>query len=100
MITFHRLALADVWEAQVWYRERSLPAALKFHSALDSTLSGIADDPGRFAEIRPGYQYARMFGFPYIVVFKAWSADRINVMAVMHTSRQTDFWIDRDPRDI
>ena len=95
MIDFHEFALAEAREAQRWYAERSVQAAIRFKGKLDEAISGIVANPDLFPEICPGFQYARIFGFPYIVVFRSLSSDVQRVLAVAHTSRESGYWQDR-----
>ena len=69
MIEFHELALAEARQAQGWYADRSERVALRFRSQLDDAIARVAASPERFPKLSKGIQYARIFGFPYIVVF-------------------------------
>ena len=96
MIEFHELALEEVREAQAWYAERSPAAAAKFRLALDRAVEGIVRSPDRFPKIHSHFRYACVFGFPYIITYRQRQHDVPMVMAVAHTSRQSNYWIDRE----
>jgi len=95
MIGFHELALAEAVDAQEWYARRSLRAARNFRTQMDEAIAGIVADPNRFPAIRKDFQYARILGFPYIVVFRNDTEQNLVVYAIAHTTRRSGYWVDR-----
>lgn len=96
-IRFHRLASGEFLEAYHWYLERSEQAAKNFVSAVDHCLFRIADHSQRLPKAGRTYQYVRVNGFPYVVIFrKIEAADfQFFIFAVSHTSRKTGYWRSR-----
>lgn len=96
MIEFHELAMAEAREAQAWYADRSHQAAKSFLFQFRATVARIVESPDQFASIRNHFKYARIFGFPYIVVFRSRHDGIILIVAIAHTSRRSGFWKDRE----
>jgi plasmid stabilization system protein ParE len=94
MIFFHAEASRELQEVLDWYLERSPAAASKFASGVSKAVADIDADPERFGHLHGDFQYARVFGFPYIVVYQR-RADRVTVLAIAHTGRREKYWIDR-----
>ena len=96
MIEFHEQAIAEAREAQAWYAVRSRRAAESVRSQLRVSIGRIIESPDQFANIRKNYKYARIFGFPYTVVFRRKSDGTLLVVVIAHTSRSRGYWSDRD----
>lgn len=96
MIEFHELALSEARNAQAWYAVRSQRAADSFQAQLRVSIARIEQAPEQFAQIRKHYQYARIVGFPYIVVFRPKQDGNLLVVAIAHTSRKSEYWSKRD----
>ncbi|MEO8497367.1 MAG: type II toxin-antitoxin system RelE/ParE family toxin [Planctomycetota bacterium] len=95
MIEFHELALAEARQAQRWYADRSQRVALRFRRQLDKAIARVAESPERFPKLSERFPYARIFGFPYIVVYSRRDDENLLVLAIAHTSRPTGYWSDR-----
>jgi plasmid stabilization system protein ParE len=96
MIDFHDLAIQEAREIQKWYSERSRRAAIRFRSEFNKTIFQISETPTRFPLIHQHYRYARIFGFPYMVVFCQQSDVNQLVVAIAHTSQQFGYWSNRE----
>ena len=96
MIEFHEQASAEVRKAQQWYAERSRRASLRFRLEVGKALDRIEESPQRFPKLLADYRYARVFGFPYIIVFRRRDDGAEFVVAIAHTSRRSGYWMTRD----
>jgi plasmid stabilization system protein ParE len=77
-----------------WYAERSETVAKRFAEELLQTVEAIAAEPRRFPTYKEKYRYRLLRRFPYRVIYRERDAD-IEILAVAHTSRRPDYWIDR-----
>lgn len=96
-IVFHPDARADALEAHDWYKERSLLAAEAFQIELENALSAIQISPGSRAAFRFGTRRYLLQRFPYVVVYRI-AKQRIEIVAVAHSSRRPGYWKDRIPK--
>lgn len=94
MIRFHDEALNELNGAFDWYLARSHAAAERFEASLAKSIHAIATDPKRFAVLHQDVSYARVSGFPFIVIFQLRPAYTM-VLAIAHTSRRDQYWQDR-----
>ena len=81
-------------EAFDWYESRLTGLGEKFAAEVQRVFDRIADSPHAhrvvFTDIRKGV----VLRFPYCVYYRPHS-DRIEVIAVFHTSRDPSMWQDR-----
>lgn len=87
-------AQRDYVEALKWYAERSSEAAESFDAALDSALGEIAQVPERFPRCSDSHRFYLLRRFPYQVIYRV-AAERIEVIAFAHTSREPSYWSNR-----
>ena len=91
-IRFHRLAAREYRLARDCYWERSKEAAQQFIFALDRAVDRIVADAESLPVLAGVFRYARVTGFPYVVVFRRVEADIVKIVAVAHTSRRPGYW--------
>ena len=99
-LRLHRLAEGEFREAIRWYRMEAGEVAMRFHQAVFDTLSQIESDPSAFPVLETigeatHLRRARVFGFPYVVIFELLDQE-IYVFAVAHTSRRPRYWRRRE----
>ncbi|MFQ5731488.1 MAG: type II toxin-antitoxin system RelE/ParE family toxin [Planctomycetaceae bacterium] len=93
-------AKAEALQAGQWYEDRREGLGSRFLTALEETFDNLAADPTRISLLETiqlsgrEIRRARVKKFPYIIVFEA-AADEIRVIAISHTSRRPNYWIDR-----
>lgn len=94
-VELHEEAAADYDAAFDWYLERSPAAARAFDTEFERALGQISQAPERWAQ--GPYQTRRFLlrRFPYLVIYREQGADRVQVLAVAHTSRKPDYWKER-----
>ena len=91
-IEFHEAAAADYEVAFDWYLERPPDAASEFADEVERALAQIQLAPERWA-IGP-FKTRRFLlrRFPFLVIYREFSPDRIQVLAITHTSRRPEYW--------
>ncbi len=95
-------AEVEIEEARQYLNEQSSRLASRFLADLARTLAAISARPLSFPglETLPAglpYRRALLAKFRYAVVFEV-MADEIVVVAVAHTSRAPNYWLDRRQR--
>jgi plasmid stabilization system protein ParE len=90
-VVFTQAARAEVGEAVAWYEDRHLTMAELFTGSLDQVVNRIAENPSQFPVIHKGLRRALLRRFPYGVFFRVLS-DQVQVIAVLHTSRDPRQW--------
>ena len=92
-------ALDEANDAADWYEGRRAGLGAAFLVVLDRCLDFRAEHPHAFPRLadtapRLGIRRALLNRFPYAVVFFE-LPDRLQVLAVAHTSRRPGYWLSR-----
>jgi toxin ParE1/3/4 len=92
---FHPEALIEFAEATSYYlREASPEVAHAFVEAVASAIDGLLKAPTRWRVIKhPNIRRYVFRRFPYVLYYR-WEIEqeRITIYAVMHCSREPDYW--------
>jgi plasmid stabilization system protein ParE len=85
--------------ARQYWTDRSSRLGDRFIADLQETLDAVAERPERFSKLETlpdssPYRRALLSIFRYAVVFEILT-DEILVLAVAHTSREPNYWLDR-----
>lgn len=88
---FHPEALQDYSEATRWYSEPDLKLAFRFIDAIEGTISSIVEAPRRWRAIDEDVRRCLTPVFPYGVLYTI-EGDFILIVAVMHCSRDPEYW--------
>lgn len=94
-IEFHDEAAAEYDAAFDWYLEHSPDAARKFDASVQQALIQISEGPRHWA---PGAFNTRRYllrRFPFLLIYRELHADKIQIVAVAHTSRRPGYWKQR-----
>ncbi len=95
---FHPDALLEYAEATAYYlREASPEVAERFVATVESGISALLSAPDRWRIVaEPGIRRYVFSRFPYVLYYQ-WEEEqeRIILYAVMHSSREPDYWKDR-----
>jgi len=88
-------------EVAAWYARERSSLANDFVTVLAERLEEIQQSPRRFAlleTVKTGREIRRVLlaRFPYLVVFEI-VRDKPIVLAIMHTSRDPNYWLERVP---
>ncbi|MBS0633029.1 MAG: type II toxin-antitoxin system RelE/ParE family toxin [Verrucomicrobia bacterium] len=91
-----REARADIAEATLWYRERSIQASEDFLHAITAAFVRITSQPTAQVVVDPGTgaRRALLRKFPHRVLYLI-DGERIVVFAVVHHRRDEPAWRDR-----
>ena len=91
---FRPEALADVVEARQWYQEQEHGLGNAFADSLEEIVDRIRSMPRMYPEVLPGVRRGKLRRFPYLVYYRV-LADRFEILAVLHGSRDPKLWRDR-----
>jgi plasmid stabilization system protein ParE len=94
-------AEAEIDSAILFLNEQSPGLGNRYLDEVSQTLEAIVVQPLRFAKLETlpsdePYRRALLKTFPYAVVFEVIEHD-IHVVAVVHTSREPNYWLARLP---
>lgn len=89
------IAEADLAEAKDWYRCCHPHLEADLILCVDETLARIVRHPHSFARLKGEFRQAFVHRFPYRIVFRM-VADRIVVVAILHTARHPHTWVARE----
>ncbi len=84
----------DLSEAFDWYESRKSGLGATVVAAVESVFRKIGLNPFRYAIARSDVRKAVVGKFPYCVFYRPHD-DRVEVIAVFHTSRDPSVWEDR-----
>ena len=93
-VVIYSNAELEYTESLCWYAMRSAKAAIDFDAEFDAAIRAILDDPQSFPFCDDRHQFYLLRSFPFQIVFRCLS-EEINVVAVAHTSRKPNYWLDR-----
>ena len=77
-----------------WYEEQRAGLGIEFVSHVQAALDLIASRPEMFAPRAENVRRALVRRFPYAVYYRL-EPDRIVVLAIVHTSRDSSVWLKR-----
>ena len=93
-VRFLTLAQQEVDDAVVWFEERAEGKGLDFLDDLDRVVRLVKAYPFASPQIEPEIRRCLFARFPYSVVYGL-DEDTIVVIAVAHTHRAPQYWVDR-----
>jgi len=88
---FHPEALEEYRQAALWYAEREPGIALRFIASVEDAISRVLDAPTRWRVIDEDVRRCLIRVFPYAVLYTI-EADFLLIVAVMHCSREPNYW--------
>lgn len=89
---FQRLAAREYRLAREWYASRSARVGSRFIAAVGDAIDRVEQSPDSLAHLIGPYRWVRVRGFPYLLVFREQSPERILVVAVAHARRRPGYW--------
>ena len=89
---------ADLFQARDWYEQEDAEIAAAFVDSFEAIISRIKAMPELYAVALKNIRRAKLRRFPYLVYYRVLS-DRIEVIAVLHGSRDPRVWQDRADRN-
>ena len=90
-LEFHPEAEEEYLSALRWYRDRSLPAAVKFENAFQQAIEKINHSPERWPVYFARFRKYRLRQFPFSIVYRC-DSSRTFVLAVAHGRRRPGYW--------
>ena len=84
----------DLVEAALWYEEQRVGLSDRFLDAVSAAMQVIAARPNSFPIVHRDVRRALVKRFPYAIYFRV-ESDHILVFAIVHTSRSSRAWRDR-----
>jgi len=87
-------AQADLLEARDWYEHERVGLGDAFAEAVEEMLTRVQAMPELYAAVFRGLRRGKLRRFPYVVYYRV-LADRIEVIGVLHGSRDPQVWRDR-----
>src|SRR5690242_3931813 len=88
---FHPEALEEYRQAALWYAEREPGIALRFIPSVEDAINRVLDAPTRWRVIDEDVRRCLIRVFPYAVLYTI-EADFLLIVAVMHCSREPNYW--------
>lgn len=87
-------AETDLEQGRDWYEEKKPGLGDEFLECVEKALERIHDMPELYAPGYRGVRRCKVRRFPYVIYFRL-SADRIEVIAIIHASRNPGIWKSR-----
>jgi plasmid stabilization system protein ParE len=87
-------AAQDLLSARDWYDRQKAGLGDEFAAQVSDVFDQVAAMPRLFAVIWEDVRVCRLRRFPYVVYYRAF-ADRVEVLAVLHGSRESSAWQSR-----
>ena len=92
-VNLGRSAQREAFGAATWYEEKENGLGERFLHALKAALNRIGTNPEIYRCFKGDLRKCRFDVFPYLLIFRI-QDDKIDVVAVMHTSRKPGYWED------
>lgn len=94
---FHPEALEEYRQAALWYSEREPELGLQFIGSVEDVIRRVVDAPTRWRVIDEDFRRCLTHVFPYAILYTV-EQDFILLVAVMHCSREPNYWRQRIDR--
>ena len=93
---FHPRALEEYEHATRYYAEGDPVLALEFVTSIEDAIARILEGPERWTPLEANIRRCLTRMFPYGILYSI-EPGRIFILAVMHLSREPDYWRSRTP---
>ena len=91
---FELHAQQELDDAVAYYDGVSMRLGNHFIEEVERVISQILNFPKACPELSPSTRRCRIKRFPYGVIYRV-GKDEIEIIAVMHFSREPNYWVDR-----
>lgn len=95
-VEFHPDVIVEFFQAVQFYEDRQPQVGVRFRDRVREIVDLLNDRSDLGWQHRAGTRLQRVTNFPYGVIFLV-REDRIQIVAVAHSSRRPDYWLDRLP---
>jgi len=93
-LSFHPEVAGDIKGSYDWYQEQAAGLGESFLNELETALDAINHFPQAWSPFRYGFKRYILARFPFSVIYKE-EEKEIFIIAVMHNSREPNYWLDR-----
>jgi len=87
-------AQADLLEARNWYERQQFGLGDAFAASVDEAVARIEEMPEMYPSVFFDVRRGKLRRFPYLIYYRV-MADRSEIVAVLHSSRDPKLWQDR-----
>jgi toxin ParE1/3/4 len=97
-LEFHPLAMRELLDAQIYYKEINLNLGYDFRREVTETVQIIQNSPAHYHPVssKSRFRRANLKRFPYHLVYETIdSSDLIRVLVVRHDRRHPSFGLNR-----
>jgi plasmid stabilization system protein ParE len=94
-VVYRRRVKHDLSAAFDWYEEQRTGLGAEFRASVQSTFNAIARHPELFAPVHGEVRRAIMSRFPF-AAFYVVEPERVVVLRVLHTARNSKLWPKRN----
>jgi len=91
-VEFHEEAQAEYDAAFAWYLSRSIDAAIEFDAQVNRAIDLIRIAPETWPVGSFSSRKFLIHKFPYLLIYRIKTPNRIEVIALAHTSRKPGYW--------
>lgn len=91
---FHHIALEELAEAVSYYKKIDRDLGMRFRTLVRSMVADIKWAPLEGSIYIDDVRRRVLAGFPYVVFYIPYEKE-VFIVAIMHTSREPDVWLDR-----
>lgn len=95
-VEFHPEAIVEFSQAVEFYEDRQPRVGVRFRDRVREIVASLNDRSDTGWQHHAGTRLQRVTNFPYGVIFLV-REDRIQILAVAHSSRRADYWLGRLP---
>lgn len=97
-VAFHPAATKELIETARYYEQRAAGVGRRFLRAVEQAEQFLRQSAAAMQSDERGRRRYRVKGFPYQLVYRLASNERVFVLAVAHISRRPGYWESRDER--
>ena len=90
-VVLRQEAKADLVDAYDWYDEQQAQLGERFLTFVEDAISRIQLMPQMYVRVTEDVRRAKVSRFPYLVYYRV-LPDRIELLAVLHSSRSPQLW--------
>jgi plasmid stabilization system protein ParE len=91
LLDYHPDIRDEVRLAYEWYESRSAGLGMSFLNEVERMMSEISENPQRFGFAEGTIREGLLSRFPFVVYYRV-LRDRVRILAVHHTSRDSSTW--------
>ena len=94
-LAIHPEAAEEAAEAALFYHRRVPDLSLRFRTAVYAAIEHVRSQPLLQRDLGGGLRKAKVNRFPYFVIYRLIGDEKLQILAIAHTSREPRYWKDR-----